>query len=107
MAALLFLHPCAIAYVPPIEPAAFEGRFGIEYETFLELAYPPKGEEPFIYPVLNHPYYYRETPTREALSELLVRMPPTWERWHEALRASGWDQVVHQGRRGITRRLAD
>lgn len=90
LAALLFLHPRVITYVPPMLPEHFPGRFGITFDTFMELAYPSDDEtDPFIYPLLNHPRHYARPDIRTGLSRLLIRMPPTWERWHEALRASG------------------
>lgn len=89
LGSLLFLHPRVLAYVPPMTPAEFPARFGVEYETFLELAFPTDPKDTFIFPILNHPRHYERPAIRQGLTELLIRQPPTWERWHEALRITG------------------
>lgn len=89
LGAMLFLFPRVIVYVPPIPPDKFAIRYGIDYEAFLELAFPSDEQDRFIYPVLNHPRYYANPEIRSGLKEILIRQPPTWERWHAALRATG------------------
>lgn len=86
---LIFLYRQVVAYVPPITRNQFVERFGVDYESFLELAYPNDPTEKFVFPVLNHPNKYRKNIFRTELYEILIRMPPTWERWHSALDETG------------------
>jgi len=96
---MMFLYRQVVAYVPPMERNQFPERFGLPYEEFIRLADPSLERSRFIYPVLNHPGRYRDAVVRKELSELLLWMPPTWERWHEALRVSGgmrWFQAADE-----------
>jgi len=85
----MFFYRQVIAYVPPMTRSQFIYRFGINYETFLKLAYPDDGTSRFIFPILNHPHRYNTLEYRNELSDILIRMPPTWERWHSALAETG------------------
>jgi hypothetical protein len=99
LGAMMFLYRQVVAYVPPIRKEQFSERFGVEYETFIRLANPTGDEHRFIFPVLNHPSRYQDPLVRRDLAEILVWMPPTWERWHEALRVSGgmrWFQAADE-----------
>ena len=89
LGALLFLYKQVIAYVPPITREQFKDRFGIDYDSFIQLAYPSDNNLKFIFPVLNHPRRYRSPIIQKELSDILLRMPPTWERWHYALEVTG------------------
>ena len=91
IALLIFFYRQVIAYVPPMKRRQFKHRFGIPYSTFLNLAYPGSSAPRFILPVLDHPSKYSSPETRAELSELLVRKPPTWERWHAALHSTQGD----------------
>lgn len=89
VAALLLLYRQAIVYVPPMRRRDFKVRFGVPYDTFMALAYPGGSAAPFLFPVLNHPAKYRNPLHQHELRDLLVKMPPTWERWHQALEITG------------------
>ena len=91
IALLMFFYRQVIAYVPPITINEFIPRFGIDYDTFLELAFPSDDRMKFIYPLLNHPRRYNNPLIRQELKEILLHMPPTWERWHSALNHTGGD----------------
>ena len=93
--AMMFLYRQVVAYVPPIQKDQFPERFGIEYEVFIRLADPTREGHRFIFPVLNHPSRYQDPLVRRDLTDILLWMPPTWERWHEALRFSGGIQWFH------------
>ena len=86
---MMFIFKQIVAYVPPMTRDEFPMRFGIPYETFIEFCYPNDPEERIIYPILNHPHKYRIEPYLSELREILLRMPPTWERWHKALYHTG------------------
>lgn len=89
VATLLFLYRQVVAYVPPMLRTDFPARFGVSFEVFVNLAYPGGDTSPFIFPVLNHPRRYRSPAYRDDLAPLLMHMPPTWERWHQALEVTG------------------
>lgn len=89
IALLMFFYRQVVAYVPPITQDQFKFRFGIPYSAFLRLSYPGNDSDQFIFPVLNHPRRYKHPEIRNQLADLLVKMPPTWERWHSALDFTG------------------
>ncbi len=91
--ALLFLYRQVMVYVPQIPRAAFPKRYGLSYETFVELCKPLEtGVPPFILPILNHPKYYNNKQLKSDLKELIELKPPTWERWHKVLEITGGDR---------------
>lgn len=83
---MLFLYPKIIAFVPPMRRKEFPKRFGISFDTFLILS-DPSFDHRFIFPILNHPKYYNNLKVYSDLKPLIDRFPPTWERWHQALKA--------------------
>jgi len=89
---LLFFYPRIIAYVPPLTPEQFEQRYGMDLDGFLALADPGLGTRRFIFPILGHPRHYQHPEVRAFLEPLLRQQPPTWDRWHVALRVSGGDR---------------
>lgn len=84
LASMLFIYPQVVVYVPALTKVQFPERYGISYESFLQLM-----EAKFLYPLLNHPRKYTKEPIKSEISEILLRMPPTWDRWHSALEISG------------------
>lgn len=84
LASMLFIYPQVVVYVPAMTKSQFPERFGISYESFMQLM-----DARFIFPLLNHPRKYLKVPIKSELSEILLRMPPSWDRWHSALEVSG------------------
>ena len=99
LGAMMFLYRQVVAYVPPMTRDQFPVRFGVKYEDFIRMATADSGQLRFVFPVLNHPSRYRDPLFRRELAEILLWMPPTWERWHEALRVTGgmrWFQAADE-----------
>jgi len=81
-----------VAYVPPMTRGDFPLRFGVGFEMFIELTDPSLPGGQFVFPVLNHPRRYKGATARRELAPLLLRQPPSWERWHAALESTGGDR---------------
>lgn len=98
--ALLFFYRQVLVYVPQISKKDFPNRYGINYETFIDLCKPiANGLPAFILPILNHPKHYANKHIKYELKELLELKPPTWERWHKVLEITGgtkWFDLADQ-----------
>ena len=68
--------------------AQFAERFGTDCDSFLHPAHPERKADRLIFPVLDHPRRHRARIHQGESTEALSRMPPTWERWGSAVRAT-------------------
>lgn len=91
---LCFLYPTTLVYVPPMSRDALENRFGLNIDSFVELA--RKG---IIQPLIGHPTYYADAPHLDPI--LKLNPPSVWARGTTLLDILGRDKFFEEARQRL------
>jgi hypothetical protein len=91
---LCFLYPTTLVYVPPMSRDALKNRFGLDIDSFVELA--RKG---IVQPLIGHPTYYADAPHLDPI--LKLNPPSVWARGTTLLDVLGRDKFFEEARQRL------